>query len=403
MTKSLFLSGAAAAFLYLIALPSFQTAQAATVTANLSSSADIVTQNQTATLSWVASNATSCIASGGWYGTKAFFGSETVSPTQTTTYSLVCTNGSSQVTNSKTIAVAQDSQPYQLYFSASPKEIDPGEFSVLSWSSSNALSCSASGGWSGTLSLNGSQAVSPSGSTTYTITCTGNYGTAVKSIVLAVNPPFSASNGLQLTVLGRNVSLQQTSFSKTVEAQELDTVEFQIRVKNKSATPLATTIRDTLPDELAYIAGSALLNGTQLPEGIVANNNGISVGTVTAGEEKTVTFRATVLYNTLPKLIRNQTFATTNYDTRINGVDIQIKPRGKVLGAATVVTGPEDTLPIILFLGFFGSIGAYAALFKYRFKNHASKDAVASYIRFRSRRRTLKKREKCADDIKLFL
>jgi F5/8 type C domain len=56
-----------------------------------------ITSGQTATLNWSATNATSCTASGGWTGTKAISGSETVSPTVTTTYILSCSTASQSV------------------------------------------------------------------------------------------------------------------------------------------------------------------------------------------------------------------------------------------------------------------------------------------------------------------
>lgn len=58
---------------------------------------------------------------------------------------------------------------------------------VLTWSSQNAESCNASGaGWSGTLSLSGSQKVNPVVTTTYTITCSNSGGAVTQSVTLTV-------------------------------------------------------------------------------------------------------------------------------------------------------------------------------------------------------------------------
>jgi hypothetical protein len=64
---------------------------------------------QSATISWNATNATSCTASGAWSGTKPTSGSETVTPLQTSTYTLTCTDpyGGAQ-SQSVTITVSSE-------------------------------------------------------------------------------------------------------------------------------------------------------------------------------------------------------------------------------------------------------------------------------------------------------
>lgn len=63
--------------------------------------------------------------------------------------------------------------------SANPTSITQGSSATLSWSSSNATSCFASNGWSGTKALSGSETVLPSYTTTYTMTCIGTNGQQV--------------------------------------------------------------------------------------------------------------------------------------------------------------------------------------------------------------------------------
>ena len=57
--------------------------------------------------------------------------------------------------------------------SANPTSISSGKISTVTWSSSNALACTAGGGWTGTKATSGTLAVSPTGTTTYTLTCIG--------------------------------------------------------------------------------------------------------------------------------------------------------------------------------------------------------------------------------------
>ena len=62
-------------------------------------------------------------------------------------------------------------------FSASPSSITAGKISMATWSSTNAFSCGAGGGWTGMKATSGSLAVSPRSTTTYTLACFGAGGT----------------------------------------------------------------------------------------------------------------------------------------------------------------------------------------------------------------------------------
>ena len=63
--------------------------------------------------------------------------------------------------------------PPTVAFSASPTSMTSGKISIVTWSSTNATSCTAAGGWTGTKPTSGTLAVSPTSTTTYTLTCTG--------------------------------------------------------------------------------------------------------------------------------------------------------------------------------------------------------------------------------------
>ena len=73
--------------------------------------------------------------------------------------------------------------------SASPLVINQGQSAILSWSSTDATSCTASGGWSGSRATSGSEVVSPALTTSYAISCTGDGGTASDSVTVTMNQP----------------------------------------------------------------------------------------------------------------------------------------------------------------------------------------------------------------------
>ncbi len=70
---------------------------------------------------------------------------------------------------------------------AEPTEVASGGTTTLTWSSTNADSCQASGGWSGAMLVSGSETSGPlTASTTFTLDCTGRGGTASASVTVAL-------------------------------------------------------------------------------------------------------------------------------------------------------------------------------------------------------------------------
>jgi hypothetical protein len=71
----------------------------------------------------------------------------------------------------------------------------------VTWSSTNATSCVASGGWSGTKALSGTQEITGvQETTTYSISCTGT-AAVVDTATVSWTPPTTNSNGTPLTDL----------------------------------------------------------------------------------------------------------------------------------------------------------------------------------------------------------
>ncbi len=73
-----------------------------------------------------------------------------------------------------------------LTFSVSVPSIKLGESAKLTWKSTNAGSCTAVKGWSGSKGIYGTQVAKPTGTTTYVLECTGPGGKVTKSATLAV-------------------------------------------------------------------------------------------------------------------------------------------------------------------------------------------------------------------------
>lgn len=138
---------------------------------------------QNASLTWTSTNATSVSIDQG-IGAVALSGNQIVSPAATTIYTITATNGTASATATATV-----NAPLAVTLKASPANIAPGNQSTLSWVSRGATSASIDNGI-GTVALSGQQAVSPTQSTTYTITATdaqGNTSTAAATVSVGTN------------------------------------------------------------------------------------------------------------------------------------------------------------------------------------------------------------------------
>lgn len=82
--------------------------------------------------------------------------------------------------------------------SASPSTVAPNTAVTVTWSSTNATSCTASGDWSGTRATAGSEQVNVSENVTFNLTCSGAGGSGQASASVEVTPApvldFSAAN-----------------------------------------------------------------------------------------------------------------------------------------------------------------------------------------------------------------
>ena len=171
-------------------------------TASFSAQPTSITQGQSSTLSWTSQNATTLDLEPG-IGTVSAQGSVAVSPQQTTTYTLTATGSGGTATASATVNVTQPVSAPTATLGASPTAITVGQSSTLSWSSQNATTLDIEPGI-GTVTAQGSVAVSPQQTTTYTLTAPGTGGTKTVSTTVTVNAGLvlSPSDNIQSAING---------------------------------------------------------------------------------------------------------------------------------------------------------------------------------------------------------
>lgn len=148
----------------------------------------VITAGQSTTLVWNTSGTSSASIDQG-LGAVQVAGSQIVYPTATTVYTLTASNIAGSTT--KSIVITVNPAPIVINFDANPAVIISGASVALIWSVSGATSASIDQGV-GAVSLSGNKLVSPTGTTTYTLTASGPAGTMSKSVVLTVNAPITA-------------------------------------------------------------------------------------------------------------------------------------------------------------------------------------------------------------------
>ena len=149
----------------------------------LSAQPSSIVAGASSVLSWTSRNATSVSVAG--LGTFGATGSVKVTPSSTATYTATATGPGGTAASATTVTVSSIQNPSPtISFNAQPSNITTGGTSVLSWTSTNAISVNISG--LGSFPPNGSANVTPTSTTTYTATAQGAGGTAGASTTVTV-------------------------------------------------------------------------------------------------------------------------------------------------------------------------------------------------------------------------
>ena len=192
----------------------FFSIQAVKTTVKLSASPLKILSGNNSTLTWSSSNATSAYINQG-IGSVPLNGSLSVSPTQTTIYTITVRNSSGYRRASAKVTVTPALPT--VTFTAAPDSIILGQSSTLSWTAGNASTVSINQGI-GTVTLNGTRAITPSATTTYIITVTGSGGTVTAAATVTVNaglPEITFSASPTTIQSGQGSTLNWTTVSAT--------------------------------------------------------------------------------------------------------------------------------------------------------------------------------------------
>jgi len=270
----------------------FIQADAALSQPSLTVSTDTIALGGSTTLTWSTIEASSCTASGGWSGTLPASGTQTVTPTAvgSVTYTLTCTAGTTASTPvSVTVSVGEVPPAPTLALSAT--SVVAGGTTTITWSSTYATACTASGSWTGTLAASGSQtltAPATAGSYNYALVCTNATGTSpATSVSLTVTeapPPtptltlsatsiavgstatltWSSSNATSCTASGSWTGTLATSGSQTVTPTATGTDTYSLTCSDSGGTSPAASATLTVTAKPSSGGGGGAWNSPWL-------------------------------------------------------------------------------------------------------------------------------------------
>jgi len=296
------------------------TTRAAVRIVNFSATPSQISAGQRSIISWNVPGATT-VSISPTVGSVNPSGTATVTPLQTTSYTLTATGpGGQQISQTLTITVGP-SQPSVIRFRAAPATIAAGQSSTLSWATTGVTSVSISG-ISGNLPANGSRSVSPTQTTTYTLTATGADGktTVTAQVVVTISGSqvpivnsftvspttvsaggtaqlcWNVSNATSVSISPGLGSVQSTSCTTITPSQTTTYVLTAtnaagptqasvtvsvggVQILSFSASPAFSPVSGS-PVVLSWTtqnASSVVVTGTGVPSGAVAVNGSVTV------------------------------------------------------------------------------------------------------------------------------
>ncbi len=233
-------------------------------TVTITADPSIITCGSQTILSWDATYADQCTITPD-IGQVDVDGSTETTPQQTTTYTITAIGPGGTATADALVSV--NALPPVVNFTANPADINFGESSILSWEVFLADSCEILPDI-GSVDLSGTTTLSPSQTTTYTLTATGPGGITTKSITI------------RLPDVDLEPVYMDASNSST-DGQTLAITGFiDIEIKNNGTRPIDSSFLVTLFEDtnnnLNFDAGTDTVLGVKdIPAGLAA---GASIG-----------------------------------------------------------------------------------------------------------------------------
>jgi hypothetical protein len=197
-----------------------------------------ITAGSPANLIWNVTGANTVTIDPG-LGTLPAAGTRTVNPTETTAYTVTAYSQFGSV--SRSVVLIVNPLPISIMIDANPLVISSGGSTVLRWNVNGASNLSIDQGI-GQVQQSGSQLISPTQTTTYTLTAGNASGTMSKSVTVAVNPPINGDFTVSPTQLNYG---QTATLTWNVTGSDVVTIDQGIgqvpAAGSRIISPISTT------------------------------------------------------------------------------------------------------------------------------------------------------------------
>lgn len=126
--------------------------------------------------------------------------------------------------------------------SSSASTVAPNTPVTLTWSSTNATGCTASGAWSGNKSTSGSEVVAPLiNSATFTLACDGPGGSTSRSVTVAVDNSDTIAPTVSMTAPANGATVSGSTIVSASASDNVSVVGVQFRLDGTNLGPEDTT------------------------------------------------------------------------------------------------------------------------------------------------------------------
>lgn len=156
----------------------------------------------------------------------------------------------------------------------------------------------------------------------------------INYVYFKVRPQFAPST--DFTVQKKVSKADANKWNETYQATAGETIDYRIEYKNTGGiVNNDVVVKDTLPKGVSYVAGSAKLYNSKLPEGKqlsdnITSKNGVNIGHYNPGVNGFVVFKA--------KVVDNDALATCGANTLVNKATVETDYGKKTDDATITVT-----------------------------------------------------------------
>jgi len=222
-------------------------------------------------------------------------------------------------------------EPPEVSFSADPSAITPGESSTLTWTTEHADTVSINQGI-GAVDLSGSMDVSPTETTTYTITATGPGGTEVT--ITATGPGGTEVDSTTVTVTSPPPTVSISADLKSIEFGESSTLMW-------SSTNAASCVLEPDVGAVATTGSTAVSPSETTIYSITATGPG---GTATASVTVAVIYPVPIItISAEPEVIHIGGLSTLTWSTQYAASCVIEPDIGSVDVTGSITVSPAET------------------------------------------------------------